>query len=159
MNGITALKFVRSRHGQGPEGSDFARSKRQEKVINAFKQKIFSAGTLLNPVRMISLVNILKENIDTDIKQDEYDDFIRLAQLMKGAKINSYVIDTGDDATGRRGLLINPPISDTYNLQWVLAPRTGDYSEIHRYVACILQMNNCTVGVHGILTPTPATKK
>ena len=36
MDGETALEYVRSRHAEGPEGSDFARSKRQEKVISAF---------------------------------------------------------------------------------------------------------------------------
>src|ERR1700722_1364063 len=56
MDGETALEYVRSRHAEGPEGSDFARSKRQEKVISALKAKLFSAGTIFNPVKMVDLI-------------------------------------------------------------------------------------------------------
>ena len=52
MNGETALEYVRSRHAIGVEGGDFARSKRQEKVINAFKNKVLSAQTLINPSKL-----------------------------------------------------------------------------------------------------------
>ena len=157
MDGTTALKYVRSRHAIGPEGSDFARSKRQQKVIEAFRQKVFSLGVLLNPVKAINLFNTIKDSIDTDIKPGEYADFIKLAQELKGAKITSTVIDTGDDSTGRLGLLVNPPISTTYGNQWVLIPRTGngDYNEIAQFVACEIKNGNCIVGQNGILTPTP----
>ena len=40
MNGSTALKFMRSRHAQGIEGSDLARNTRQQKVIIAFFNQI-----------------------------------------------------------------------------------------------------------------------
>jgi anionic cell wall polymer biosynthesis LytR-Cps2A-Psr (LCP) family protein len=157
MEGITALKYVRSRHALGKEGSDFARSKRQEKVISALKQKIFSAGTLLNPVKIVELVNTLKDSLKTDIKEDEYDDFVNLAQKMKGAKISSAVVDMGDSESERLGLLLSPPISPEYGNQWVLSPRTGNgnYSEIQEYVSCQIKGTNCMVGTVGIVTPTP----
>lgn len=157
MDGTMALKYVRSRHAEGTEGSDFARSKRQQKVIEAFKEKVFSLGTILDPVKAIGLINTVQSSIDTDIKEDEYDDFIRLAQQLKGAKIISTVIDVGDDAANRLGLLVNPPISADYGNQWVLTPRTGngDYSEIQQYVSCELKSGNCIIGQNGILTPTP----
>lgn len=138
MDGITALKYVRSRHAQGPEGSDFARSKRQEKVINAFKEKIFSLGVLLNPVKALSLIDVVKDSITTDIKEDEYDDFIRLAQKFKSATITSVVLDTGDTQTNRPGLLVNPPMTEEYLNQWVLVPAAGNgnYTEIKKYVDC-----------------------
>jgi anionic cell wall polymer biosynthesis LytR-Cps2A-Psr (LCP) family protein len=157
MDGTTALKYVRSRHALGPEGSDFARSKRQEKVISAFKDKILSVDTFLNPVKAVNLFDIFKDSIDTDIQPDEYDDFVRLVQKLKGAKLQSAIIDTGDSAENRMGLLINPPISDEYGKQWVLSPRAGngEYSEIQAYVTCEINVGNCTVGANGILTPTP----
>lgn len=40
MNGETALKYIRSRKSQGSEGSDNARSVRQQQVIEAVLQKI-----------------------------------------------------------------------------------------------------------------------
>jgi LCP family protein required for cell wall assembly len=160
MDGETSLEYVRSRHALGPEGSDFARSKRQEKVISAFKTKLFSAGTLLNPVKMIDLINTIQGSLETDIKQSQYTTFISLAQQMKGAKISSAVIDDGDTENDQYGLLTNPPMSADYGYQWVLVPRLGpaDYSEIQQYVSCQLAGENCTVGEYGIVTPTPIPK-
>lgn len=150
MDGETALKYVRSRHALGPEGTDFARSKRQEKVIDAFKDKIFSAGTFLNPIKLIELFTIFQDSIDTDIKQNEYDDFVKLANKMRGATTQSYVIDAGDEQAQRNGLLINPPITDAVGNQWVLIPRVGsnNYSEIHAFVKCLVESESsesCTV--------------
>lgn len=151
MDGMTALKFVRSRHALGPEGSDFARSKRQEKVIQAFKDRIFSVDTFLNPVKLVQLFDVFQGSIDTDITKDEYDDFIKLAQKMKGATVKSAILDFGDSETGRDGLVINPPVSDDYHGQWVIVPKAGsdDYSEIQAFVTCEVKNIGCP-------TPTPS---
>lgn len=42
MDGQTALNFVRSRHAEGSEGTDFAREKRQQKVMEAIKNKLIA---------------------------------------------------------------------------------------------------------------------
>lgn len=148
MDGETALEFVRSRHAVQPiEQSDFARSKRQEKVIKAFKDKVLSAQILINPIKIYNLYNVLKGSVDTDIKQNEFDDFIRLAEKMKGAKIQSSSIDAGDEEAQRPGLLVNPPISSDYDYAWVLIPRigNGNYMEIQSFVSCQISKGNCTV--------------
>lgn len=147
MNGETALEYARSRHAEGIEGSDFARSKRQEKVIIAFKGKILSAQTFINPARIISLYEVLKGSLDTDIKQDEFDDFVRLGQEAKGSKIQSAVIDTGDDQTQRPGLLIYAPISAEYFYLSTLIPRigNGNFSEIQKYIDCEVKIGNCSI--------------
>lgn len=143
MDGITALKYVRSRHAIGEEGSDFARSKRQEKVIAAFKDKIFSLDALLNPVKALNLIDVVNDSIETNIKEDEYDDFIRLARKFKSAAITSVVLDTGDSQTGRPGLLMNPQIGPEYLNQWVLVPTAGNgnYTEIRKYIECEIKGN------------------
>ncbi len=147
LNGIEALQFVRSRHALGIEGTDFARSIRQQKVIKAFKDKVLSLGTLLNPAKVLGLYSILENSIDTDVKREEFDDFIRLAQELKSVNIKSAVLDFGDLATGREGLLVNPAPSKDYNFAWVLAPRVGngDFSEIQEYVACEIKTGDCKV--------------
>ncbi|OGH04522.1 MAG: hypothetical protein A2W22_05350 [Candidatus Levybacteria bacterium RBG_16_35_11] len=146
MSGDTTLEFVRSRHALGPEGSDFARSARQEKVINAFKDKIFSLQVLTNPGKVINLYSILKGSIDTDIKDTEFDDFIRLLAKMKDAKIQSVVLDIGDSANLREGLLINPN-PEEFGGAWVLIPRKGkdNFSEIQEYLNCVITQGKCTV--------------
>jgi LCP family protein required for cell wall assembly len=147
MSGDQALEYVRSRHALGVEGGDFARSKRQEKVINAFKDKVLSAQTLINPAKIIDLYNIVKSSIDTNIKQDEFDDFIRLAEKMRSAKIQSAVIDIGDVTTQRNGLLLETPISSDYGYLSALIPRigNGNFSEIQKYIACEIEKGNCLV--------------
>ena len=141
----------------GKEGSDFARSKRQEKVLSAFRDKLFSAETLLNPVKIANIVGTLADSIKTDIKESEYDDFVKLAKKMEQAKLTSIALDTGDGAAERYGLLENPPTSEEFHKAWVLIPRVGngDYSEITEYIICQIEGKNCEIGQQGILTPTP----
>jgi len=150
-----ALEYVRSRHALGNEGSDFARSKRQEKVITSAKEKFFSTETLLNPSKVVNLYTVLSQSIDTDIKQDEFDDFIRLSQAMKSAKIHSSVIDTGDEQEKRQGLLVHPEQAGDYNNQWVLIPKAGNgnFSEIQKYIDCEIKVGSCTT------SPTPSTSQ
>lgn len=145
MNGERALRFVRSRHAVGIEGTDFARSERQEKVIAAFKNKVFSVGTFLNPTRILSLYDVFKDSIHTDIIQQEYDDFIRLAQKMEKGIIKNVVFYYTDEPEKESGFLINPPVSDEYNNQWVVIPRLGEgvYTEMQAYVACQIEGRGC----------------
>lgn len=145
MSGERALRFVRSRHSNGVEGTDFARSERQEKVIEAFKNKLFSIGTFLNPTRILSLYDIFKDSIHTDIVQQEYDDFIKLAQKMKKATIKSVVFYYTNEPEKESGFLINPPVGVAYNNQWVVIPRLGAgvYTEMQDYVACQMGRKGC----------------
>lgn len=160
MNGQQALEFVRSRHGVGAEGSDFARSRRQQLVIEALKNKAFSLGVVLNPVKLIGVYNILSENIDSNIDTEKIDDFIKLANKLQNGQIKSYVFDEGNNIN-EFGLLRHPPISDEYRLKWVLTPRkgNGNFSEIQEYVRCVIQNMECTIGKNSILTPTPSLPK
>ena len=147
IDGQTALEFVRSRHGNNGEGSDFARSKRQEKVIKAFKDKVFSLRTLADPGKVLNLYGTVKDSIHTDIKEHEFDDFVRLSQKFKQAKIKSAVVDAGDEATGRPGLLMYAPISEDYDFLSVLIPRigNGNFLEIQKYEECEIKSDNCII--------------
>ncbi len=155
MDGETALEYVRSRHGGGSEGTDFARSRRQQKVIEAIRSKVLSTSTLFDINKLIGLYDITKSSIDTDIPQTEFGAIFSLFQSAKGSKITSAVIDYGDAATGRPGLLVNPPISSNYNSGSVLLPRTGEgnYEEIQKYVNCEIISGDCTVSDKPTVTP------
>ncbi|HEX8965631.1 MAG TPA: LCP family protein [Patescibacteria group bacterium] len=147
MNGMTALAFVRSRHGIGNEGTDFARSRRQQLVIEAIRNKIFSLGIILNPSKVMAIYAVIQNSIDTDIPESVFPSFISLAQKLKTASIHTAVIDYGDASQNRVGLLISPPISSTYYFEYVLLPRIGEgnFSEIQWYVSCEITVGNCTV--------------
>jgi LCP family protein required for cell wall assembly len=69
MDGTRALEYARSRHAAGSEGSDFARSKRQQLVIEAFKSKLQKSTS--NPITVMSLVNTLANHFNTNINPDE----------------------------------------------------------------------------------------
>lgn len=161
MDGITALEFVRSRHAVGEEGSDFARSERQQAVIHAIREKALSVGIILNPIKILGIVNILQANINTNILPSEYDDFIKLARKMGKAKTTNAVIDTGTEANNFQGLLMNPPMTADFGFQWVLVPRrgAGDYSEIREYLICIEKGNVCSISENGINEITSVEKK
>ena len=131
MDGQTALKFVRSRNAQGEEGTDFARAARQQKVILAIKDKILSKEFLLSPKKAIQLFKLITLNIQTDIPKE------KCWQLLKvGLKIRN--IKT---ATLNSNYLINPPISKKYDNQWVLVPKSGNWSEIQEYIKEFLMTN------------------
>jgi len=122
MDGKTALKFVRSRMGTNGEGSDFARARRQQKVIMAMKDKIFSMETLFDPQKVISIATTLGKSIDSDIKEEEVAPFIKLVQDLKNSNFRNFILSSeGEDA-----LLENPPFGE-YNGQWVLVPKGGNF--------------------------------
>ena len=162
MNGEQALKFVRSRHGKDGEGSDFARSQRQQEVIRAVKDKVLSLGMLLNPVKIFNMYNIVKANIHTDIPEEEYDDFIKLARDMQDSEIRSFVVTLDGKKPGDYGLLMNPPSSSDYKFQYVLIPRLGNnnFSEIVEYIDCVEDGRECLIGKSGIIIdPTPTASR
>ncbi|RJP47234.1 MAG: LytR family transcriptional regulator [Armatimonadetes bacterium] len=126
MDGETALKFVRSRHGTNMEGTDFARSKRQQLVIQAVRNKVLSLETLTDPKRIVELVQTFGSSFETDISQSQYIEFAKLVKKVNSIK--SYVID----GSGQNPLLISPP-SGKYGA-WVLVPAEGDFSRIQQFV-------------------------
>lgn len=125
MDGERALQYSRSRHGNNSQGSDFSRSRRQMQILMAVKNKIMSAGTLLNPLKINDLYNNLTANINTNLKAFEA---LRLAQLGRNIKpddIIHKVLDSSPD-----GLLYSY-ISDTG--AYVLSPRGNNYDKIHEF--------------------------
>lgn len=146
MNGERALIYVRSRYAIGEEGTDFARSIRQQRVIKAFKDKVLSPTTLLNPIRITNLYSVVAKSIDTNIAPSEIDDFLRLAGKMKRAELHSAVLEQEDKEQGKKGLLTNPKVDD-YGGAWVLIPKAGNgnYTKIQAYVSCLFVSNSCSI--------------
>lgn len=127
MSGAVALAFVRSRHGTNSEGSDFARSKRQQKVLEAARNKVLSLETLANPQKVTDLVKALGKSIDSDISVKEAIEFYKLTKKLD--KLHSFVLD---DA-----ILYHPPASD-YGGAYVLISQDDDFSTVQGYVRKIL---------------------
>lgn len=66
MDGITALKFARSRHSL-QDGTDFGRAKRQQKVLEAVKNKVFSISFL---PKILPLMEEAKKFVRMDFEFD-----------------------------------------------------------------------------------------
>ena len=127
MDGALALKFVRSRHGLNGEGSDFARSKRQQQALQAFKNKVLSFQTLFDAGKIVELGRTFGRSVESDIPQTQYLDFIKLVQKMGSTK--SVVID----GSGTSPLLITPT-EGNFGGAWVLLPPEDDFSRIQQFI-------------------------
>lgn len=138
MDGATALKFVRSRHGTNGESSDFARSKRQELVLQAIRNKVLSFETLANPQKISDLIKALGKSVDTDISAKNALDLYN--KVKKLDKTISLVLDDSQKIglpNGRTSLLIHPNQSD-YGGAYVLVSQDDDFSTVQNYVRKVL---------------------
>ena len=81
LDGITALKYVRTRYFDGM--GDLGRMQRQQQFIAAMIREASSAGVLLNPVKLVKFVSAALGSVTTDpgLKQD---DLITLAEQLRG---------------------------------------------------------------------------
>lgn len=129
MSGDRALEFVRSRHGSNGEGSDFARARRQQQVLVAFKEKILSPATLFDPLKALKLYGLLSRSLQTNLSPGQV---VRLAHLVgdsKGSTIATRVFDANpggllQETTGEDGA-------------YLLVPIVPDYSELKQVAANI----------------------
>lgn len=125
MDGDTALKFARSRYAKGDEGTDLARAARQEKIIQAVKNKIFSKNFFLSPKKVIAVWQAVRESVQTDLSGNA---LAILARRILAGRNN--IVQT----TLPLDLLVNPPISSTYDNQYVFVPKDGNWDEIHKWI-------------------------
>lgn len=92
MDGNRALIFARSRHAtDGVEGSDFARSRRQQLVVAALKQKVVSVGGI---GKLPDLLNALGDHVLTDL---QVSDAKALYELVKDVDPSAVVHISLDD--------------------------------------------------------------
>ncbi|MEA2020249.1 MAG: LCP family protein [Patescibacteria group bacterium] len=132
MDGARALKFVRSRHAEGPEGSDFARSRRQQKVLLAAKRKFFSLSAFSDWARVKNLYQTFEDHVRTDLGIWELERLYHWAREAETIPIKMEVLD------GAQGLLVATQDENKYKGAWVLAPIAGDYSQVRNYVQTLL---------------------
>lgn len=124
MDGVTALKYVRSRHALGDEGTDFARSLRQQKVIRAFLASLISTKTVFNTERIATLQRALRDSVQTDIPEVAVSAFTKLALSLNFDATSSLTIESE---------LYNPANLAPYGGAWVLLPKVS-WEQVHSYV-------------------------
>lgn len=146
MNGETALQYARSRHGNNSEGSDFARARRQQLILNSLKEKLLSFGTYTNPIRVQKMLASLNAHVQTNL---DFGQLMYIASLGKEArnKIKMLVLDNSPT-----GYLDSYIASDTG--AFLLKPRSGDFSEINAAIKDVFEEEKAKVAM-----PAPAENK
>lgn len=125
FDGMRALYYSRSRHTSAR--GDFDRSERQRQVVSALKDKVQSAGTYANPVKVTQLLSTFGDHVVTDLTINE---LMRLYDI--GKNINN-------DKVASIGLADEPNVlvtTDSIAGLSVVVPKAGtyDYSAIQSYI-------------------------
>ncbi len=116
LNGTETVAYVCIRHID----SDFGRMERQQKVLLAIKDKVFSLNIISNPKKIISILNTLENHVRTDLgsSQIEY-----LAKQLPKMKVNSVQRVLFDNTNY---LYASHSSAGAY----ILLPNARDFSEI-----------------------------
>ncbi len=129
MDGDTALKYVRSRHGTNGEASDFARSKRQQNVIVAVKEKILTPSLILNPKKIVKLYDTVKESVETNISTKEMILLATLSRKVDTENITNEVLSTGPGS---------PLYATSINGAYMILPNGGTWDTVREIAANLL---------------------
>lgn len=130
MNGSLALKFARSRNAIGTEGSDYARGRRQQKIIYAIYLR------LANKLKKPDLADLRKtyQLLDKIIVRD-------IANTQSAYIARDYVLGgtTMINQTALSSDFFEVPAKRDYFGKYVLIPIDGDFSQIHGYIKCLIE--------------------
>lgn len=83
VKGQRALDYVRVRHSISDNG-DIGRMKRQQAFLASMANKAVSAGTLVNPVRLVKFLDAATKSLTTDTGLSSLDKLGGLAKSLKG---------------------------------------------------------------------------
>jgi LCP family protein required for cell wall assembly len=125
FNGIRALAYARSRYTSAR--GDFDRSERQRMLLVALKDKILSAGTYGNPVKINQLMSDFGNHIKTNLSLNEVKRVYEIGSSISSNKISSVG-------------LADPPnnylTTSFIDGQSVVVPRAGvdNYKEIQFFI-------------------------
>jgi LCP family protein required for cell wall assembly len=131
FDGERALEYARSRETT----SDFDRSRRQQLVMLAVRQRVFSLNAI---PRMLSLLGALQDNVRTNLRPGDMQLLADLAGRLKEQDIRRVAIDTSNflrSGTSNNGQYILQPLDPTYGaLQRYLATALPDRSTLAKQV-------------------------
>jgi LCP family protein required for cell wall assembly len=131
LNGGQTLAYIGSRD---LPGADFDRMKRQQKVLLALKDKIFSLNLLLRPDKIWKILSVLERHIETDIPLSQAISNLPFLSSLSVEKTVTIVFDTSN-------YLYHPP---TDWRGYILLPKegAGKYSKIQRAIEEVFKNKN-----------------
>lgn len=155
FNGKQALLYARSRHGSSR--GDFDRAERQREILLALQDKVLSAGTFTNPVKLSQLFSAFGSHVQTNLSVE---DIMALYEAIGGVEDHKVVSIS----------LADPPndfvTTDNIGGLSVVVPKAGtyDYAAIQNYIRNTLRdgflkkENASIIVLNGTTTPGLATE-
>ena len=125
LDGSTALKYVRSRYATGVEGSDFARNKRQQKVLQAITNGLKKSIRKLDLNRWKKLYQASARLFTRDITNQQI--AIVSKNIIFSPNFSQKEIILSQD-------FFIVPDNILYNGQYALVPKDGNFKDIHQYI-------------------------
>ena len=121
FDGERALEYARSRETT----SDFDRSRRQQLIMLAVRQRVFSVNAVPH---LLSLLSALQDNVRTNLRPAEMQQLASLAGHIRDQDIRRVAVDTSNFL--RSGYSANG--------QYILQPLDPTYGALQRYLAMAL---------------------
>ena len=145
LSGHRALTLMRARHGDNGESGDFARSLRQQKVVLALRDRLFSPTVLLNPAVVQRLVSDVIASVRTNLRASEIIALARLGGSLDVSRIRRFSLPG-------EGVLVEMFSSDgTY----VLQPAGDGFGLLQRRVNELLTQAPSPPPAVGEIVPAP----
>lgn len=124
FDGKTALKYARSRE----TSSDFDRSRRQQQILEATKDKAGKLGMLTNPKQLLDVISIVSDHVRTDLSPDEIKALADFSKNIDKSKVKNKILST--DVGG-------PLVSDSSSGTYYIKTRSGNFTELQNIVKYI----------------------
>jgi len=118
LNGQDALYYARSRYSS----NDFDRSRRQQQIIFAIKDKLLKLNFLSDPVKSFSILNLIRSDVKTTIGLWNIKQYIDMANDIKFDQMKRTIISTD-----------NLVMEGRENGSYILLPKAGNLSEIKNF--------------------------
>jgi len=130
LDGVEALKYIRSRHSVG---GDFDRIARQQEVLQALKQKVLTLN-FWDLKKILEIYQTLSANIKTNLSLWQIQNYWQETKALPGENIVRNELASRDFFIGGQMLLGS-------ELASIIKPKAGveNYEEIKAYIAEIIK--------------------
>lgn len=133
MDGKIALKYARSRHGAGEEG-DFSRNKRQQYILEAIKNKLFSPSIV---TKLIPLFDTFQKYVLTDLQSSDITKLLQETPFIKQYTVSTLELNINN-------VLVTDNSDDG---QYILVPKSGvgNWDEVRRFTKNFISAPSATL--------------
>lgn len=126
LSGERALIYARSRKGNNGEGSDWARMRRQHKILVGMLDAVLQPSSLFNPMVVEKAYNMVTQGrMDTNLELKDATYLWDFYKDRDSYKIHSLFLDYE--------YLYSPPL-EQYGGAWTIVPKDGNYQTFQSVV-------------------------